>query len=71
MTLSIHRNNLIEDSDGEFDTCGARFMFSFLNNTKRPDTTCLEGVIMPDFSGGAEHSVKAAQTLFLRDSVWD
>ncbi len=56
----------------EVDTCGSRIFFDFIESpTTKPDTSCLDNVIAPDFDGVTEEAKATALNIFQSESFWE
>lgn len=66
--LSLIKDVPFEDGD----TCGARLLFSFINDvTKQPDASCVGKMKRPDFSGASEEARTGGKRFFNSENVWD
>ncbi len=56
----------------EVDTCGSRIFFDFIETpATKPDTSCLDEVLAPDFDGSTEEARAAAFKFFETERFWE
>jgi hypothetical protein len=62
------KNVPIDDAN----SCGVRVMFNFITDvTKEPEASCIDDMLLPEFSGKSEAAKTAAGKFFDTEDIWD